>query len=328
MPIKVLHLVRFNGSGMFSVAESLYKAELKLGLDSHLVNIDTLPVKEYDKYADADIVVPHTNLPTEMRKRLKPDYKMVFVSHGTPTHIMNQSMLEGKLGYGHADPLMLWMHWMKTADAIVTFWPRHQMIMQQMCDKHTKVQLVPLGLEHDFWSRGQSKGKYAGTPSVFSCENGHAIKRPFDLFVMWPIVYEAIPDAVLHVTYLPLDQHRWIFPFVNRNGAAFGSHISPLKYEQSELRNLLKSVDVYFGGVQYGDFNRMSMEANVAGCTTISYVGNPFSMYWIHEGDQRVQAAEMIEILKGNVEPRPDRQPVPDIKETAEAMNAIYESIL
>jgi hypothetical protein len=313
---------------MHSVAESLCKAEVKLGLDSHLIDIDKVPVSEYDKYADADIVVPHTNLPTEMRKRLKPSYKMVFISHGTPEHILNLAMAEGKLGYGHSDPLMMWMHWMKVADAIVTFWPRHQLIMQGMCDKNTKVRLVPFGIDKEFWRAGVSNGKYAGTPSVLSCENAHSIKRPLDLFTMWPWVYEQIPDACLHVTYLPLDQHRWWFPLVNRNGCSFGAHISPLRYEQFAFRGVLKSVDYLCNLVQYGDFNRLGVEAVTAGAKVISYTGNPYAHFWIPEGDQREQFKVLLPILKGEVEPRKDRQEVVDASEMAQEMIEIYQELL
>jgi hypothetical protein len=326
--MKICHLTCFNGSGMYSVAESLWQAEKAAGLDSHLVDIDRVPASEYDQYADADIFVPHTNLPTEMRKRVTKPLKMVFISHGTPEHIFNLSMAEGKRGYGHSDPLMLWMHWMKTADAVVTFWPRHQAIMQSMCDKATRVHLLPLGIDKAFWAAGSSRGKYTGEPSLLTSENGHSIKRPLDLFTMWPWVYEQVPDACLHVTYLPLDQHRWWFPLLNRNGCSFGAHVSPLRYEQAEFRGVLKSVDCYIGLVQYGDFNRMSLEANAAGCKTISYTGNPFSHFHLSEGDQRVQARQLTAILKGEVEPRAERQEVPDIEETMQGMVGIYERVL
>ena len=45
------------------------------------------------------------------------------------------------------------------------------------------------------------------------------------------------------------------------------------------------------------------------------------------EGDQRVIAKEMIDILKGQTPPR-EKTPVPDIAETALAMKAVYERIV
>lgn len=326
--MRIAHWVAHNGSGMFHVAETLWRSERKLGLDTHLIDIDKVPPETWDKYADADIHVPHTNFPNEMRKRLKKPLKMVFLSHGTPEHIFNLSMQAGKQGYGHGDPLMLWMHWMKIADAVVTFWPRHQAIMQGMCDRATKVRLIPLGIDKEFWKAGVSRGKYVGKPSVMSCENGHSIKWPLDLFTMWPWVYEQVPDASLHVNYLPLDQHRWWFPLVNRNGASFGAHISPLRYQQSELRNVLASVDYYCGLVKYGDFNRMGLEASTAGAKLISYRGNPYADFWLSEGDQRVQAQEMIAILKGETRPRKDKSPIADDMDTAKAMVEIYKELL
>ncbi len=50
--------------------------------------------------------------------------------------------------------------------------------------------------------------------------------------------------------------------------------------------------------------------------------------YWLPEGDQRVMAEGLVKILNGEAEPRKDKQPVPDIKVTAEAMLKIYEGIL
>lgn len=82
------------------------------------------------------------------------------------------------------------------------------------------------------------------------------------------------------------------------------------------------------GLVRYGDHNRLSLEANASGCKTISYKGNVYSSYWIDEGDQREMAKRLIAILKGEVEPRPDKREVADISITAQAMKEIYESIL
>ncbi len=322
--MKIAHFTAFNGSGMYHVAETLCAAEQKLGLESHLIDIDH-PV-EWDKYADCDIYVPHTNFPVEIRKRVK-NPKTVMISHGTPEHIFNTAMQEGKQGYGHGDHLMIWMYSMKTADAVCTFWPRHQAIMKQMCDKATEVHLLPLGIDKAFWGDAHSKGKYAGNPSLMSCENGHSIKWPLDLFTMWPWIYKEIPDACLHVNYLPQDQHRWWFPLVNANGASYGAHISPLKYVQSELRHVLASVDYYCNFVKYGDSNRIGLEASTAGAKVISYYGNSFADFWIHEGDQRIQAEELLKILKGETEPRTKAE-IPDHLEMAHAMIKIYEKVL
>ncbi len=86
-------------------------------------------------------------------------------------------------------------------------------------------------------------------------------------------------------------------------------------------------MDYYIGLVRYGDFNRLCLEANACGARSISYRGNPYSDFWIAEGDQRVMADELVEILNGNVEPR-KKEVVPDISETALAMQKIYEGLL
>ncbi len=312
---------------MYHVAETLHQAERKLGLDTHLIDIDHITESQWEQYADADIHVPHTNFPLGIRKLVKTP-KIVFLSHGTPEHIFNMAIQEGKQGYGHGDHLMIWMHGMQTADAICTFWPRHQWIMKQLCDKHTEVHLLPLGIDKEFWAKGTTKGKYMGKPSVLSCENGHIIKWPLDLFTMWPLIYEQLPEACLHVNYVPQDQHRWWFPLVNRNGASYGAHLSALKYVQSELRHVLASVDYYCNLVKYGDFNRIGLEASTAGAKIISYQGNPYADFWIHEGDQRFQADELLGILRGETQPRADKETIHTHIEMAEAMVKIYEKVL
>src|SRR5258705_12963974 len=76
--MKVCHWSSFNQSGMHKVAETLMLAERKLGLDSYLINIQEVPSEQWDQYADADLHVPHTHFPNEMRKRLSRPLKMCF----------------------------------------------------------------------------------------------------------------------------------------------------------------------------------------------------------------------------------------------------------
>jgi hypothetical protein len=317
----------FNSSGMHRVAESMVKIERELGLDSMLVNMHATNAAELDEVAKCDIFVPHTHFPNEVKKRLTKPLKMVFLSHGTPEYIVNSAFADGKQGYGHGDGLMLWMHWMKTADAVCTFWPRHQAIMQSMCDKATKVHLVPLGLDHAFWKAAPSKGKFSGNPSVMTSENSHSIKWAYDLFICWSWIYDKIPDACLHATYVPTDQHRYWFPLINRNGTSYGAHVSPLIWQHDELRSILKSVDYYCNLVRYGDFNHMGLQAALCGTKVISYRGNPFSDFWITEGDQRGMADELLAIFRGEVKPRV-KDVIPALEETGLAMKAIYETVL
>src|SRR6185369_9538034 len=268
-----------------------------------------------------------THFPNEMKKRLTKPLKMVFLAHGTPEYIFRSSVENAKQGYGHGDGLMLWMYWMQNADAICTFWPRHQAIMKSMCDKNTKVHLLPLGLDMDFWTKGVSKGKFSGNPSVMTSENSHFMKWAYDLLVCWAWVYKEIPDACLHVNYLPVDQHRWFFPLVNRNGASYGAHISPLTFAHEELRNVLASIDFYANLVRYGDHNRMGLEASASGAKLISYEGNPYADFWIKEGSQTGMAEELIPILKGDVKPR-EKATIATDMEMAEAMKVVYEEVL
>jgi len=103
-------------------------------------------------------------------------------------------------------------------------------------------------------------------------------------------------------------------------------HVTNASFEHVDLLNVFRSVDYYIGLVRYGDFNRISLEANASGCKTISYRGNPYSDYWLTEGDQRIIATELIEILSGRVPPR-DKSIVPDITETSKAIIDVYKSL-
>ena len=304
-------------------------AERAIGLDSHLVNVQETSEAVLETTVDADVHVSHTHFPEAMKRRVTRPLKIVWVGHGTPEHVFQSSVEEGLTHrYGHGDGWMLAQHWLQTADACVTFWPRHQAIWQSLCDKGRVVHCVPLGVDRAFWAPVPSRGKYAGTPSLYTGENCHYIKWPLDLFILWPWVYPHLAgNPVLHAVYLPNDQHRWFFPLVNRNGCSYGAHISSIALAHEDLRNTYVSVDYVIGLVRYGDFNRVSLEANACGAKTISYAGNLHSDFWLLEGDQRVIAKELIEILSGRVEPRP-KTPVPQMSETATAMLKVYEGIV
>ena len=130
----------------------------------------------------------------------------------------------------------------------------------------------------------------------------------------------------MHATYVPTDQHRYWFPLINRNGTSYGAHVSPLIWQHDELRSILKSVDFYCNLVRYGDFNHMGLQAAL--CTkVISYRGNPFSDFWINEGDQRGMAEDLLAIFRGEVKPRV-KSPIPTLEEMGHAVKGIYEQVL
>lgn len=310
---------------MHRVTADLVAAELAQGVSASHVDCSVRSA-EWEAAVDADVHVVHTHLPDEIRFKTKA--KVVWVAHGTPDHVF-QSSVEAGLGasYGHADAFMLMQEWLKNADARVTFWPRHQWIYERMVTKGAKVHLVPLGVDKAFWSGGASRGKYEGSPSVFTAENPHYIKWPYDLFVCWREIYEVMMGkAKLHAVYVPRDMHRWVFPLVNANGCSYGAHISPVTFPHDELRNVFKSIDFFVGLVRYGDFNQIALQANAAGATTISYAGNPYADYWITEGDQRQMVTELLAIIKGDA-PKRTKEPVPDLADTAKAMIQIYEGL-
>ncbi len=323
--MKVTHWTIQNGSGMNNVAASMVASECAIGLTSQLANPEK--PESYGMAEDSDIHVVHTHFPDVMRKHVTKPLKLVWVAHGTPEHVFQGAVESGHHGgYGAPDSFMVMQFWLQNADAIVTFWPRHQAIYQSLCDKGRTVNLVPLGVDKAMWKPVESRGKFQGTPSVFSSENPHYIKWPLDLLIAWPWIRREIDEAYLHLTYMVLDQQRWFMPLANRNGSAYSAHISNTVFKNEDLRNALCSVDYYVGLVRYGDFNHMALQANACGVKTISYVGNQYADFWLPEGDQRVIADEMVKILKGTVEPR-KKAAVPDVAETAEAMRLIYERL-
>lgn len=326
--LRIAHWTITNGSGMHRVAESLAKAETALGLDSVLVD-PTLP-ETWKDVEDADVHVCHTHIPTEIEARATRPYRRVWVGHGTPDHVFENTIEEVARGaYGHGDGVMLMQYWLREADAKVTFWPRHKSIYDRMLTRGArKTDCIPLGVDLDFWKAGAtSEGKFAGIPSVFTCENPHRIKWPYDLFNAWPDITDVLPAARLHATYVARDMHRAVFPWINANGTAFTSYISPAVYQWEWLRNAFRSTDFFCGLVRYGDLNHLSQQANAAGAKTISYTGNPHSDYWIAEGSHTEMAKELLEIFKGDRAPRLKEQ-VPDISATAQAMADVYRSIL
>lgn len=307
---------------MSRVAEEMARVECENGLESRVYS----PFDGVQEQARAaDIHVIHQHLPDEFHG---DRFKKVYVTHGTPEHVFQSSVEAGlNIGYGASDPFMIAQYWLKAADAVVSFWPRIRQIWQDLCQKPKTVDLVPMGIDVDYWAEGQTRGKYAGAPSVFTAENCHYIKWPLDLIIMWPWVVNEVPLARLHLAYLPRDQHRYWFPWMQANGTAFKSYISGGALSWPDLKNAFKSTDFYIGLVRYGDFDRVCLEARAAGCKVISWVGNEYAHYWIHEGDQREQAKELIAILKGDVEPRIAKD-VPTREEMGKAMVKIYERIL
>jgi hypothetical protein len=324
--MKIAHWVLFNNSGMYHLAEDIVKHESMSGLNSWLVNYQS--PKDYVDVLDADIHVIHTHLPDDARLKLKKNHRIVWVAHGTPEYVFQRSVEAGLHdGYGASDSWMLCQYWMQHADAIVSFWERQAAIWKQLCDKHTIVDCIPQGVDKNFWKPVESAGKYLGKPSLFSAENSDYSKWALDLIIAWGWAWEKIPEAFLHLIYLPNDQHRWFYPLLNRNGAGFKTISSGYIFDSTALRNAFVSTDYFIGLVRYGTENLLFRQASASGAKTITYAGNKFADFWIPEGDQRTIADTLVDILKGNVEPRKHEE-VPDISETTESLKKIYERIL
>lgn len=320
--MRVVHWVRPQGSGLARVAQSLSAEECRQGMASVCVSPDA--PTDWDAADGADVHVLHHHIPAAAVRRFGP-MRVVFVGHGTPEHVYDLSIEAAQTkGYGHGDPFMLLQHWLGKADAVVTFWARHQAIYETM--RRGGVDLLPMGVDRDFWTPGESQGKYAGHPSVFTAENQHRMKWVLDALVAWPWVLQHVPEAMLHAVYLPHDQHRTLFPLANANGAAYGAHLSALVFDPTALRNAFRSTDFYLGLVRYGDHNHVGMQAAASGAQVLSYRGNPYAHFWLDEGDQRGLAAQLVAILTGQVSPRVPAE-VPTLPEMAHGFRAVYQRV-
>jgi hypothetical protein len=308
---------------MNRVADDMAVGESALGHSSMVV--DPFKVEEYGIAKDAEIHVCHTHIPDIVDRKKA---KVVWIGHGTPEHCFQNSVAAGLSGgYAPGDSWMVVTNWLRLCDAAVTFWPRHREIWQSLCPKKgIQVELVPLGIDRELWQPVETRGKFAGTPSVFTAENCHYIKWPLDLVFMWPWIVDQMPEARLHLSYLPRDQHKFWFPLMNANGSSFKAYINDGVYAPPDLRNAFVSTDYYCGLVRYGDFNRIGLEAKASGSKVISYCGNEYADYWISEGDQRDMTKQTLEILRGEIPPRPTLE-VPTITEMTAAMVKIYETL-
>lgn len=317
---------------MHHVAASMARAELAQGVEARLVDPFDPAQQGWDLTLDADIHVSHTNIPERIGAHVfqqsctKP-YRWVFPIHGTPEHVFESSIQDASTnGYNTGVSYAQHQWGMQNADAIMTFVPRHQWLYQIGTDKHTIVDLIPMGIDTHFWTGGASPGKYAGLPSFFSCENQHAFKWGIYLMRMWSRVREGLPSAVLHVANLPTNIQRFADMLVARYGAR-GVVAGSWRYDHPQLRDIMRSMDFYVSPVRYGDVNRACLEASAAGLRVISYPGNDYADYWMHEGDDRLTARDLIEIGKGEIAPR-SKTPVPTEADMARAAINVYERVL
>ncbi|HEX7828639.1 MAG TPA: glycosyltransferase [Thermoanaerobaculia bacterium] len=332
--MKVIHWSMLNGSGMNRVAASMARGELAIGVDARLLDPFDTNETGWEIALDADIHVNHTHIPEKIggkpfRAACTKPFRYVFPVHGTPEHVFESTIADAaQNGYNTGTSYAHHQNGMQEADAVVTFWERHQWLYQLALDKHSIVDLVPMGIDTAFWNAGVMRGKYAGEPSFLSCENQHPFKWSFYILRMWKAIRRELPYAVLHVANIPGGVQRFVDAMAARYGCANGCVYGSWAYKHEDLRNILKSVDYYISPVRYGDHNRMSLEAAATGAKVISYVGNRYADFWIPEGDDRRQAEAIIDIGRGNVEPRADKLPVPTEVDMARAMVNVYERIL
>lgn len=307
-------------------AEACVRGEQILGHDAELIDVDQPATWEGAEVADVHVC--HTHFPENFRERISKPYRVVFVPHGTPEHVVEMTVAQyEKPGYAPADGWMLLRHWLREADAVVTFWERHAAIYQAMVPKERKIHFAPMGVDREFWAGGAAAGKYAGEPAVWTSENQHRIKWSLDVLLAWPELIRLVPRATLHCHYIPWPLHRIFVDLANSNGAAYRAYLSASTYTHDQLRSIWKGFDFFLSPVRYGDHNQLFMQAAASGPRTISYTGNQYADYWIPEGDQRQVALALAAIFKGDVAPREQKLPVPSLTDTSSAMVAVYEGL-
>ena len=316
--MKIAHWTIQNGSGLANVASDICEAEKALGSNSVLCN--TQVPATWEAGMDADVHVVHSHIPDKIS--LCTDAKLVVVQHGSPEHVFELSVTQGLNGnYGSGDSLAIVGYLMGRANAVVSFWPRQAEIWKTMT--RAPVFTLPMGIDTSFWQPVAKQKLLSGIPALLTAENCHTCKWPIDLMFMWPWVVKELPDARAHFLNIPYDQHRWWLPLAYMTTARYTTFISPNKLPKDQLRSFLCAADFYYSPVEYGDFNRMSLEATSCGCKVISYKGNEYAHFHIDEGDQRSQAKQLIQILNGSATPY-EPKPVADIKDTASEMLRIY----
>jgi len=320
--LKITHWTLMNGSGLANVASDICNTERALGADSVLCN--TQVPSTWEAGMAADIHVVHSHIPDKLS--LCTDAKMVVVEHGSPEHAFELSVTKGTDGsYGASDSFAILSYLIKRASAVVTFWPRQAEIWKTMTN--APVITIPMGIDTEFWKPVPKQNVLSGIPALLTAENCHTCKWPIDLMIMWPWIVKELPNARAHFLNIPYDQHRWWLPLAYMNDARYTTFISASKLPKDQLRQFICAADYYYSPVEYGDFNRMSLEAKSCGCKVISYAGNDYADFWITEGDQREQAKQLLGIFKGEIQARPTLA-IPDIKETAKQMLEIYGGLL
>ncbi len=334
--MRVAHWSLTNRSGLHHLAQACVEAETRLGHDSMLIDVDQ-PASWTDGHAvDADIHVVHSRFPEVQRYRIKnktgKDVKLVFCAHGIPEHnieLAAQNFLAQPEQYRPIDNWALTQEWLRTADAFVCFSPRQQAIYESMAHKGRLIDLIPLGVDREFWAAGElAPGeKMEGEPAVWTSENPARIKWPLDVLIAWPWVCREVPQAFLHAHYLVFDIQRFLVGLANANGAAAHANMTARVFDHGTLRNIWKGCDYMLATTRYGDNTCLTMQAEAAGLKTISYPGNEYASYWMPEGDQRQMAAQLVRIFRGEVEPR-EKKEVPDLIEMGQAMSAVYERVL
>jgi hypothetical protein len=339
--MKITHWAFDNGSGLSAVAASMARAEVARG--HYSVVTDPLDPQEggWIDALDSDVHVLHGGFPRTIggksfRKALTKPLALVYVMHSPPEYLFEHSVAEGVTnGYGAGMEWHRHQRLMQIADGLVTFCPRHQALYELATDKATIVDLIPMGMDLEFWRTSEGP-QYIdpmvtvleGEPRFLTCENQFPFKSAYDILRVWPWVRAELETATLHASNMPCDTEKWFWTLINRTGAIEGLFCGSWRYSKRELRGRFQNASFYVSPVRFGDSTRTNYEASAAGARVISYPGNEWADFWMHEGDHRRMARDLIAIGRGDVEPRPDKKPIPSEDDMAVAAIAVYERIL
>jgi len=334
--MKIVHAVQMNQSGMHRLAQNMVVAEQALGNDSMLIDAKHEGQWALPQVLNADLYVIHSIFPKGARHLIETaqnrKVKTVFVAHGIPEYAMDEAVkafeqAQASQAESFGDVWFLLRHWLKEADAFVTFNPRHAALYDRMVPSERKVDVVPMGVDRAFWSAPCVAEPMLGNPCVWMSENQNRIKWALDTIIAWPFVMDALPEAHLHAHWIPLDLHRFFIDLANANGAAYGATIDSLHFTHQRMKELWQTAHFILSPTRYGDITLLAMEANAAGRPLITYKGNEYAQFWLEEGDQRRMAEQLVAIFKGEVKARPVLQ-APDLSDMGRAMLAVYARVL
>ena len=343
--MKVAHFVRYgpHQSGLYETTRDMCAAEIKMGLDSYIVDtihMETqgeprqtaafdrgVVVNPPDKADDADVHVLHSGIPEPLFGK-KP---IVVVLHGAPEYVFHSEvMLHEKgdrgfstiLGYGRT----------KEVKSFVTLWKRHVPYWQSVLGE-AKVSFVPCGVSLDEFKPGGEAEVFvtSGSPNIGYADSWRPtfFQDPFRVIQGVREYWKKDQKARLHLFGTPSGARRDVvwdryILAVKRQGDFFG-----------QIYELREGMDKVYRGLDILvttniDESRVVREALCCGTRVVAPVGAEFTEWTANIASPSDVAAAITAALEDNRlrEVRANESSSRyDSKAMAEGMKAVYEKV-